>query len=469
VLLDGTGILQLEHVVRTSQRPLGSAKIRQAYAFLLEVERAHQIFTREAFAQASGWTEKTTRANLSKKLSQYVQRVDGGYRSLGITALTEENFCRLCSQNVALAGDPQRPFLSDKVEEFVYKARESALAAVQHYNNPTAVFRSGNYIVLMIIGYTALFHAIFERDRVDYIEQKNDGTPKLTADGEAYHWDAVRCARYYAQHYADRYEKGLLVAMAHNLEFIFPIRHSIEHRHMPELDVDICGHCQAILMNFELMLTCEFTHYYALNPSLNLALQFSTRRSPGVIAAIKRFQSAEYAALQTYISKYHADLPHDIAGNPAFEFRVWLIQKPANRERGADLSIEFVRTDQLSDEDREKFQEAIVAVKAMPSDPSKECKLWEKDVLKHLQERLGITVQFDGLPKRLTNTMIRWARDAHAIKTPSNMYYRPTLDGSRAMYDMAFVEWLIERYAEDPDFFYNAKITIARGSAHHRE
>lgn len=359
--------------------------------------------------------------------------------------------------------------LGVKVEELVQKARESVLAAVQHYNNPTAVFRSGNYVVLMIIGYTALFHAIFECDGIDYVERKSDDTPKLTPDGEEYLWDVLRCARHYAQLYGDRYEKGTLAAMAKNLEFIFPIRHKIEHRHMPELDVDICGHCQAMLLNFEQIITREFTHYYALNPSLNLALQFSTRRSPGIITAIKRFQSAEYAALQAYISRFHADLPDDIAGNTAFEFRVWLIQKPANRERGADLSIEFVRTDQLSDEDREKFQEAIVAVKVVPSDPSKGCNLWEKDVVKHVQQRIGLTVQFGGQPKKLTNTMIRWARDAHGIQSPSKMYYRPGLDGSRAMYSPAFVEWLVEQYAQEPEFFYNAKLTIEQSSTRRRE
>lgn len=446
----------------SKQRPLGSNKIRRAYAFLVAAEHDGRAFTRQELAEASGWTEKTTAANLSKKLGTVVHRASGGYRASGVARLTEDGFCRLCSQNVALASDPYRPVLTGTVEELVLKARETVLAAVQHYNNPTALSRSGTYIVLMVIGYTALFHGIFERDGVDYAERREDGTPKLTGDGEPYHWDAVRGARYYAQHYADRYEPGMLTAMAKNLEFIFPIRHRIEHRQMPQLDVDIAGHCQAMLLNFEQILTQEFTFYYALNPSLNLALQFSTRRSPGIVTTLKRLQAAEYEALREYISRYHASLPDEIAGNPAFEFRVWLIQKPANRERNADLSIEFVRTDQLSDEDRARFQQAIVAIKGVPValDPSKECNMWEGEVVERVRDRIGGEVEFGDQRRPLTNTMIRWVRDAHNIPNPSKMYYRPDRDGSRAMYSPAFIDWIVEQYQKDRDFFFKARLSV---------
>src|SRR5690349_19602860 len=112
------------------QRQLGSEKIRRAYAFLTAAERDNSLFSRSELAEASGWTEKTTRANLSKKLSGVVHRTDGGYRVSGILTLTEDGFCRLCSQNTTLASDPYRPLLTSTVEEYVLKARESVLAAV---------------------------------------------------------------------------------------------------------------------------------------------------------------------------------------------------------------------------------------------------------------------------------------------------------------------------------------------------
>ena len=55
------------------------------------------------------------------------------------------------------------------------KAKDSALLAVEVYNKPATVFRSGAYIVLMCIAWTSLVHAIFFRRKVKpfYREKAN--------------------------------------------------------------------------------------------------------------------------------------------------------------------------------------------------------------------------------------------------------------------------------------------------------
>src|ERR1051325_767610 len=132
-------------------RRIGSDKMRRAYQFLTQAEAEGRTFTLDELREASGWSEQTFRAIRSKKIAHLLQRVSGGYQCTGTKTLNEETFCRLCSQSVLWARDPYRPRLNPKVEALVIKAREAALAAVQHYNNPTSMFRSGNYIVLMII------------------------------------------------------------------------------------------------------------------------------------------------------------------------------------------------------------------------------------------------------------------------------------------------------------------------------
>src|SRR5205807_800268 len=124
----------------------------------------------------------------SKKLRPYLHDVPGGFKSIGVKKLSEDAFCRICSQNSALARDPERPQLPPKVEALVRKACESALAAVQHYNNPTSIFRSGNYVMLMVVAYTALFHAIVERKGRDYREYDGNGNP-IGRDGNPSLWN----------------------------------------------------------------------------------------------------------------------------------------------------------------------------------------------------------------------------------------------------------------------------------------
>ena len=222
----------------------------------------------------------------------------------------------------------------------VLKARDAAFAAVQHYNNPTTAFRSGNYIVLMIIGYTALFHAIFERRGISYVALDRHGQPRLTSDGEPMLWDALHCARVY-----DQSPKSPLLA---NLDLFIPIRHKIEHRFMPQLDPWIAGHCQSLLMNFERILTTEFTPYYSLNTSLTIALQFSTQRTAEAADALRRMHSAEYEALKEHIHRYEATLPDEIVADPNYAFRVWLVPKTARSARKSDISIEVADVQQLA-------------------------------------------------------------------------------------------------------------------------
>src|ERR1035438_10336910 len=53
------------------------------------------------------------------------------------------------------------------------KAREAALLAVETYNRPGASFRTAGFLVLMVVAWTALFHAIFAKRKVKpYYRQK---------------------------------------------------------------------------------------------------------------------------------------------------------------------------------------------------------------------------------------------------------------------------------------------------------
>ncbi|MEX5485295.1 DUF3644 domain-containing protein [Proteus mirabilis] len=63
------------------------------------------------------------------------------------------------------------------------KAREFALLAVSTYNNPFTDFKTYGFIVNIVIAYTALFHAIFEKRGDDYFYLDNEGNPKLV-DGD---------------------------------------------------------------------------------------------------------------------------------------------------------------------------------------------------------------------------------------------------------------------------------------------
>ena len=56
--------------------------------------------------------------------------------------------------------------LPKQVKNFLDKAIDSALLAVETYNKPAVKFKSGGYIVLMCIAWTSLLHAIFAKKKI---------------------------------------------------------------------------------------------------------------------------------------------------------------------------------------------------------------------------------------------------------------------------------------------------------------
>src|SRR3954447_12502144 len=87
------------------------------------------------------------------------------------------------------------------VRNHLIKARDSAISAVEIYNKPAIVFRSGNYVVLMTIAFTSLFHAIFYRQRrkpwYKLPSGKNIRTRYKRIDGDPAHWELAECVRQY--------------------------------------------------------------------------------------------------------------------------------------------------------------------------------------------------------------------------------------------------------------------------------
>ncbi len=84
-------------------------------------------------------------------------------------------------------GDVMSARLSLKIKMQLEKARESAILAVDIYNKPATVFRSGGFIVLMCIAWTSLFHAIFfKKGRKPFYRCKDDRRRYEIIDGDGF-------------------------------------------------------------------------------------------------------------------------------------------------------------------------------------------------------------------------------------------------------------------------------------------
>ena len=246
--------------------------------------------------------------------------------------------------------------LRSRVKSLLEKSRESAMLAVNVYNNPGAVFRSGGFIVLMNIAWTSLFHAIFENRKISYYyRDPQDKRRYLRIDGEFKAWELSKCIKeYFIDTNDPKYQ---------NILFFVGLRNKIEHRFMPSLDTIIFGECQAYLMNFEEILTKEFGEDYALADTLLFALQYSRLRTEEQLNALRSMQTKNFRILKAYIDDFRKNLHSEVLSNPQFSFRVFLIPKPANHQSSADAAIEFIQYDPSNAEEMKKYEHIVTLIK----------------------------------------------------------------------------------------------------------
>lgn len=241
--------------------------------------------------------------------------------------------------------------LAKPVKAAIEKARDAALLAVEVYNKPAVKFKSGGYITLMVIAWTALFHAIFfKRKRKPF--HKNPNGHYVRVEGDYKYWELDECLRQYFQSNTEN-------PVRKNLEFFIPLRNQIEHRSMPELDATIFGECQAMLLNLDEILGNEFGNKFCIRESLSFSLQlFPSAES--LVDAVKRNPAAKPIA--DFIQRYRSTVSPETLVSGKYSFKAFLIQV-ANHSSADALPVQFVHYDKLSDEQKTQLGHLVTMIK----------------------------------------------------------------------------------------------------------
>ena len=243
------------------------------------------------------------------------------------------------------------------VKQCLEKSRDSALLAIETYNKPAIKFRSGGYIVLMVISWTSLFHAIFFRNKIKPFYRVKDSNRFEKKDGDFCYWELKECIKQY-------FKADTTNPIRKNLEFFIPLRNKIEHKSIPEIDPDLFAECQALLLNYDKILEKEFGLDYCIRESLSFSLQLFPSSS-NLAEAIKSNPDAK--KIKDFINKYRSALTTDILESGQYSFKAFLLQV-ANHKTMDSLPIQFVKYDELSDEEKRNVNRiaALVKVKERP-------------------------------------------------------------------------------------------------------
>lgn len=241
-----------------------------------------------------------------------------------------------------------------KTKRILESSIDSALLAVEIYNKPRTVFKVENYISLMIMAWTRLFHAHFNSTIGDKYYYKT-GNLYQKVDGERKSWDLSYCIKKYS---------NLAEAERKNLEFFIALRNKIEHRHIEKetLGIQIFGECQALLYNYENILTKLFGEEYAVNENLAFSLQFSKVLTKEQREAQKNVLSIEAQDIIEYINKFRTDLSEDVFNSQEYSIKLIQIPKVSNTNRN-DLSVEFLNWSKLTPEEQEEVKKITTIIK----------------------------------------------------------------------------------------------------------
>lgn len=222
--------------------------------------------------------------------------------------------------------------------ELVKKSRESALAAVQIFNNPSMSFKSEAYIVLMIIAWTYLLHAYYRKENVEYRYFEMQGTRKKfhkTAKGAFKYWELERCLN------CDK--SPIDKDTANNLRFLIGLRHEIEHQMTNRIDDLLSARFQACCLNYNEYLKKYFGDDLGIEKHLSFSLQFSS------IDEEQKEMLIDQEGLPKNISSFILDFDQALSdedfANPKYAYRILFVPKSTNKKGQADKVIEFVKSD----------------------------------------------------------------------------------------------------------------------------
>lgn len=329
-------------------------KLKILYKLLDEGYKNNKKITREEILKKTSWKKTTFNTYYNKKLKdKFLVKSNSGYIIKNFEKFDEESFLRIMSQNQKKNEAPFKKELKDTSEQLLNKAIESAYLAVDIYNRPQTKFRTNGYVVMMIIAWTALLHSIFEENNIDYYYKNKDGSFKYV-DGDKKAWELSECINH-----TDK----IVQAVKDNLKFMIGLRNKIEHRFIPELDMEVCGECQAMLLNFERLLVIEYGKSYSLSCNIAIPLQIVNFDNSEKKDAMKEFCKNNFDEIKNYICDFRNALSDDVYNDMRYSFKVFLVPKLKNNKSLNDMSIEFINMKDINNDDYDQMINTITLIK----------------------------------------------------------------------------------------------------------
>lgn len=210
-------------------------------------------------------------------------------------------------------------------DERLIRAREAMLLAVQVFNSPALLFKSGVFAILANIAWTYLLHEYYERKGVKIV---NDDNRTLLLS-----------------QMLTRRDCPLSSPVIKNLEDVKKIRDDVEHILLGKADKKWLPLFQACCLNFEKSICLFFGDKLSLSKELSIALQFSKLNFEQITTLNKYEIPSEIEALDASILSNKT--PDDLA-NIEYQFKVLFTMSASSKSQS---HIQFLNPKSAEDKE----------------------------------------------------------------------------------------------------------------------
>lgn len=254
---------------------------------------------------------------------------------------------------------PPRPTWRHTLDE----ARRQALVAIDFYNRPGNRRSFTDFIVHVHLAWQNLLHAdrLRRKEEIFYRESGSRRRFVRNSDGSKKTWDLAQCLKF---------EFKPEDPVKANIEFFIGLRNHVEHRYQNSVLTVTAAEAHACIINFETELTRRFGVAESLGHELKFPV-FVQSLSPARYEAQKNMRRGLPQHVTSFITEFQSGLPEDIRSDVRYAYRLLLIPMRGPKTE-ADMALNFVRQDDLSDEDAkamlgkegsvivaEKYREAV--------------------------------------------------------------------------------------------------------------
>ena len=149
------------------------------------------------------------------------------------------------------------------------------------------------------------------------------------------------------------------------MNFLIGLRNKIEHRSLPAIDLAVAGECQSALSNFESLLVEEFGDEHALTANLAFSMQLTRISEQSQLDALKQMQKDNYKVVREYMETYRNDLNDEVVESQKYRVRAFLVPKLGNHAKSADMAVEFINVNALTEEELKDYEQAVAFIKGV--------------------------------------------------------------------------------------------------------